>query len=548
MRVLPRIIALIFALAANSVALAQVVDPQNVLITNVFIVTGEEEEEPKPVNVLVRDNKLDLVSPDEVPVPDGVVAVDAEGGYLLGTLKLGAEPSFLILDADPRADVDVLLDTAKHAVFAVHGGELRKNTLLEALPEDAPTEAEVAGRGWMAYSPPPLAMPVGYLDTDKWNRWDTRWVDGLFVAGLVLDRVHFPSQNAASEQQVGDLSLFEGGEIRGLRVGAVGTINFDKPWVYTVFGATHAFDRGYEVGRTDDFTWFDYRLDIPLFEKINLSVGKQKEPISMERIMSMIQLPMQERTSGSDALLPSRNFGVVFSSTWLNERGTWAGGVFNNFIDSGESIGSTATQWIGRATWLPFLTQDESHLVHLGVGLRQTNAKNGLQYLTEPEINKAPVFVDTGLFEARDALQYNLEASWRYGPYWVHAEYTGTNVDSVNNGDLSFSGYHIAASWIISGEMRRYNKKAGILGPIPVAKTVYQGGWGAWEVAARYSSVDLTDGGIDGGEMDILSLGANWWLTPFFNLNLNYRFIENNRDGLDGESSGFIGRVTLLLE
>jgi hypothetical protein len=28
--------------------------------------------------------------------------------------------------------------------------------------------------------------------------------------------------------------------------------------------------------------------------------------------------------------------------------------------------------------------------------------------------------------------------------------------------------------------------------------------------AAQYSSIDLTDGPVDGGEMDILSLGVNW--------------------------------------
>ncbi len=96
--------------------------------------------------------------------------------------------------------------------------------------------------------------------------------------------------------------------------------------------------------------------------------------------------------------------------------------------------------------------------------------------------------------------------------------------------------------------MRSYNKKSGILGPIPVAKSVYQGGKGAWELDARWSSIDLSDGLVDGGEMDILSLGINWWLSPIFNVNMNYRFITLDRRGIEGDSSGFATRVTLILE
>jgi len=133
-------------------------------------------------------------------------------------------------------------------------------------------------------------------------------------------------------------------------------------------------------------------------------------------------------------------------------------------------------------------------------------------------------------------------------PYWVHGEYVSTDVDSPSNGDLDFSGYHITGSWILSGEMRGYNKKSGIMGPIRIARDVYHGGWGAWELGLRFSSLDLTDGPVDGGEMDIISLGLNWWLSPVFNVNLNYRFIDNDQGGINGQSSGIMTRVMVLLE
>ncbi len=529
---------------------AQIVDPQNVLIRNVQLIEGGEKTEGISVNILIKDNILKIVTKDEVAIEEAAMAVDARGGYLFGQLKIGETPSFIILNQDPRDNFEVLLDTGLFTTFAVHDGRLFRNNLFEV--EEEELEEEPKRIGWRAYSPPPMALPLSYQDTTKWNRWETEYLSGIFLAGVVLDNQQWLDQDSGSQQQVGDLKLLEGGEIRGLRVGAIGTINFDKPWVYTIFGATHAFDKGFEIEQQDSFAFFDYRLDIPLFDKVNLSVGKQKEPISMERIMSMAQIPMQERTSVSDALMPSRNLGVVLSGTALDERMTWAGGLFNDWLDTGSSFSDSASQVIGRVTWLPFISEDESNLVHLGVGMRYTNAEEGLRYRTEPEFNKAPDFVDTSVdgtpFAANSAMLYNLEASWRKGPYWLAAEYVSNDVDAPALGDPDFDGYHVTASWIVTGEMRQYRKKNGIFGPVPVAKSVNQGGWGAWEVALRYSDLDLTDGLIDGGEMDILSLGFHWWLTPTFNFNMNYRYITLDRFGIEGTSSGIMTRVLLLLE
>ena len=96
--------------------------------------------------------------------------------------------------------------------------------------------------------------------------------------------------------------------------------------------------------------------------------------------------------------------------------------------------------------------------------------------------------------------------------------------------------------------MRAYHKKSGIFDRVPIAKSVYQGGWGVWEVGARWSELDLTEGTIDGGKMQIASVGLNWWLSPIFNVNLNYRHIGLDRFGLHGAAHGFNTRVLLVLE
>ena len=103
-------------------------------------------------------------------------------------------------------------------------------------------------------------------------------------------------------------------------------------------------------------------------------------------------------------------------------------------------------------------------------------------------------------------------------------------------------------SWVISGEMRSYRKKSGIFNSVPVSKPVNTGGWGAWEVAFRFSTLDLTDGTLDGGVMDTYSFGLNWWLTPRAQFSPNYRYIILDRFGIKGRSSGINIRLSFILD
>ena len=353
-------------------------------------------------------------------------------------------------------------------------------------------------------------------------------------------------QNDASENQVGDLSSFDGGEIRALRFGLVGTLNFDQPWIYTIFLATHAFDQGFDSDDNDQLTLFDFRLDIPFYKDTSLSIGKQKEPISMERLMALVDLPMQERGAVSDAMMPSRNIGLVLSGTGFDRRCSWAGGVFNPWLDQGNSISESPTQIIGRGTFLPLVSADESTLLHLGAGVRYSTARQDVHYRSTPEFNSSPEFVDSGSFSADNTVLYDLEAALRWGPLLVNGEYVINQIDAA---EVSrFDGFHITASYVLTGEMRPYNKRNGLFRPVPVSKPVTCGGWGAWEVATRFSNVDLTDGAIDGGDMNIYSLGLNWELTTGTSLSINYRHIVLDKDEESGHSDGLMMRVTLMLE
>lgn len=529
-----------------TVPFAHAVGVERIIVTNAKLVGRDGAEQDAAISVLIVDGKLTVVTKDELVIQPGDLAIDSNGGFLFGRLALGASPSFVILDEDPRENVDVFLDTKAHARFAIRDGVIVRNEL-QAI--DAPVADETPRpTRWKAYAPPPIAVPIRYYDSRKWNKFETKPVSGLFIGAVLFDRQHWLSQDRNSENQVNDLSKFEGGEIRAACLGVVGSLNFKRPWRYTVFAMTHTFDKGFDVDTKEEFSFGDYRLDIPLPADITMSIGKQKEPISMERLMGLAYLPMQERGAFIDALLPSRNHGVVLSGIAASNNVSWAVGAFNNWIDTDESFSDTSNQIVGRVTWTPEVFHSGSNLFHIGLGLRHTDIKQPIGVRRQPEFNQAPRYVDTGMFSADEQLTYNLEVYWRNGPYMLGFEYIGSDVDASQSENPYLSGYHLTGSWALTGESRAYRKRGGTFDPLPVARPVNQGGWGALEFAFRYSNTDLIDGALQGGEMDILSLGVNWWLTRSAHLSVNYRYITLDRFATEGNSSGINTRVMLMLD
>lgn len=268
----------------------------------------------------------------------------------------------------------------------------------------------------------------------------------------------------------------------------------------------------------------------------------------MERILLGTQMPMAERAAVLDAMFTFRNVGLTVSGNARGGRVSWAAGMYNNWFDNSQSFDESASQFTGRITGLLYESPDSSHLLHLGLAARYDDAKGGLRYRAKPEFGLAPDFVDTGDFSADSSMLYDLEASWRYGPYWVSAELVRNDIDAPLLGNPRFTGYHVTGSWILTGEMRSYNKRNGTIGPVPVSRSIDSGGYGAWELTGRYSEIDLSDGLVAGGEMNIISLGLNWILKPTFMINLNYRHVALDSLGGTGDSSGVMGRVVLMMD
>ena len=145
--------------------------------------------------------------------------------------------------------------------------------------------------------------------------------------------------------------------------------------------------------------------------------------------------------------------------------------------------------------------------------------------------------MDTGDFDAHDVNRYGAEAAGVYGPFSLQAEYlrSAVNREDAGNPDVSFDGWYVMGSWVLTGESRGYVfEEARFKNPKPKG-IVGKGGIGAWELLARYSTLDLSDGDVDGGEEDNVTVGLNWYPTP------NFRFMANYVRVLDLEGGDFDG-------
>jgi phosphate-selective porin OprO/OprP len=98
------------------------------------------------------------------------------------------------------------------------------------------------------------------------------------------------------------------------------------------------------------------------------------------------------------------------------------------------------------------------------------------------------------------------------------------NVYRKTGGDLAFDGYYIYGSYFLTNDLRNYLADKGVFDIIKPANPfrLHGGGWGAWEVATRYSVLDLNDGNVLGGNERNITLGLNWYPSSFVRLMANY--------------------------
>jgi phosphate-selective porin OprO/OprP len=277
-----------------------------------------------------------------------------------------------------------------------------------------------------------------------------------------------------------------------------------------------------------------------------------------------------ERGALQDAFLQEYDPGFLLWDNELEEQVWWGTGIYRiDAEETGLDFGDGEYAWTSRLCYLLWDNPEHRYLMHVGASysLRSsefdpTTATSIVRFRARPEVRSTPRLVDTGSIACDNVDLVGAETAWVHGPLSVQGEYMLAHVDNGTSvpggpalGDVDLHGYYVFFSYFLTGEHRPYDPAVAAFGRIKPYENFFRvrtadgvcGGRGAWELAARYSNVDLVNGNLNGGNLDQITLGVNWYWNP--NMRLMFNYIWTDRDILapnqEGELNTFAMRASL---
>lgn len=161
--------------------------------------------------------------------------------------------------------------------------------------------------------------------------------------------------------------------------------------------------------------------------------------------------------------------------------------------------------------------------------------------------------VDTGNIDAGHVVEWGAETAGNWHSLYGQGGYFGYTVvrPAGTLPDPVFGGWYAQASWTLTREVRPWRSERGAYGmPLPAQDFAPDaGGFGAWEIAARYSDLDLNDrqgiaatatplDGIRGGAQRIWTIGLNWYPGPALRFLADYQHTDVSRLNAAGNNAG----------
>jgi len=277
-------------------------------------------------------------------------------------------------------------------------------------------------------------------------------------------------------------------------------------------------------------------------------IGRTKEGFSSNKIMVGYFTWTGERATMNEALIPILADGIKWTGRIPSGKLVYNVGYFMDELSQTESFNKNDSQFVGRAVWLPNAGSDKP-LLHLAVEGRFAEANNGqLQYRSRPEVFQAQTYaIDTGKFPANHANALGLEAYYRPGSLMFGMEYFLNKVSSQQTDNPLFHGGEVFAAYLFTGEVRPYNTRGAFFEAVSPARTVFEGGPGAWEGVLRFSYTDLDSGTIQGGKFWRITPMVSWYLSDNVRMEFTYGYGVLDRFGLSGATQFFQTRLQILL-
>jgi phosphate-selective porin OprO/OprP len=345
--------------------------------------------------------------------------------------------------------------------------------------------------------------------------------------------------------------LSSGTNFRRARLGIEGTVG--KVWNYALTGEFGG--SGVEAAVLNQ-AWVEYAGWKPfgLSDPLRIRAGAWATPVNLEDGTSnteglFLERPAAAELTRSIAAGDGRaGLGVFANGEAWYGHAVLTGGVAGSGPDFDEQAG-----WLARLAWAPVRGPD--HALHLGLnasaviepadtaaGLATTKALR-LRERAELRVDGTRL-VDTGDIAADGMLQTGVElgAAWRN--LYASAEAFRFEIDPSAAGapDAAFGGWYVQGAWTLTGEKRSWNAASGGFQGVRPAHSFdpSAGAWGAWELAARYSVLDLNHAegaagaarpasGIRGGEQRVTTVGLNWYPNRTVRFLLDYQWVDIDR-------------------
>jgi phosphate-selective porin OprO/OprP len=328
----------------------------------------------------------------------------------------------------------------------------------------------------------------------------------IFFGRLEMDVANYSS---------GILEDDSGFDVRRFRLGLAGHV---RPWPFLNYKI--------EIDLTDsENTLSDAYLSWQTENWGTFRLGNQKVAQTLSGQTSSLSIPFMERPLPVDAFTLKRRLGLGWDKHWKK----WGANITLFGKNLNEDNGSSG--WAARAYFNP--TRSDIHVIHVAGSIMQLSSDNDAQFSTRPESHvTTQTLVDTGVWPSVDSgSALGLELVGARGPVVLRSEFYRTEWTRPHSENPGFSGWYVEASWFLTGEMAHYREGKFIRPNI-------QNNRGAWELAVRFSDIDLNDLDVEGGTEHNLSFGVNWYSKT------HWRFMGNlikvSSDGPEGEQNPWI--------
>ncbi|MBL9216703.1 MAG: hypothetical protein JNG83_14590 [Opitutaceae bacterium] len=271
----------------------------------------------------------------------------------------------------------------------------------------------------------------------------------------------------------------------------------------------------------------DANLGVALGQGLQFKLGKFKSPLGHEQLQSDAWTFFNERSLVT-GLVPNRDLGVQASGDLADGRLNYAVGVFGGVPDGASTNNSdfdNEKDVVGRVQVSPFRNTAGSPLQGLTLGLagsigrQKTASGRTAGYRTDGQQTffayAATTVADGASWRISPQLDYRRGSLGLLGEYVLSAVNLRPSATGPKT-ELQHRAWQLAAGYVLTGEDSSYN------GVVPATNfDPAQGTWGAFEVAARYASLEIDDAVFpqyasaanNANEASAVGVGLNWYLS-----------------------------------